>query len=86
VRGFNGMKEDTTMRNFIFGFILASLLTGSLGLAGSFYDSTGQPNAPTGSIQQFDYFRQRQFFLDQGALRKNSEEMLRQQKLNPCGR
>jgi hypothetical protein len=72
------------MRNLVLGFVLSSLLTGSLGLAGTFYDSKGQPSAPRGSIQQFDYFRQRQFFLDQSAIRKAQEESLRQQK--PCER
>lgn len=74
------------MRNLILGVLLGSLLTGSLGLAGTFYDSKGQPNAPAGSIQQFDYFRQRQFFLDQSALRRKMDSDRLQQQLNPCGR
>lgn len=74
------------MRNFILGFLLGSFLTGSLGLAGPFYDSNGQPSNPRGSIQQFDYFRQRQLFLDAAAMRRNQEEALRQQRLNPCVR
>ena len=74
------------MRNFIFGFLLGSLLTGSLGLAGTFYDSKGQPAAPRGSIQQQDYFRMRQQFLDLNALRRQGEEALREQRLHPCGK
>jgi len=71
------------MNQFILGVICGSVLTGAVAGAGSFYDSKGQPNAPAGSIQQFDYFRQRQFFLDQGAIRRNSDE---QRRLNPCAR
>ncbi|HEV8329175.1 MAG TPA: hypothetical protein VGQ08_16995 [Nitrospiraceae bacterium] len=66
------------MNNLMLGVVLGSLLTGSLGLAGTFYDSKGQPNAPQGSIQQFDYFRQRQLFLDTAAQRRLAER--------PCAR
>jgi hypothetical protein len=74
------------MKHFVLGVLAGSLLTGTLVGAGQFYDSKGNVSAPRGSTQQFDYFRQRQFFLDQGAMRRHSEEMLRQQKTNPCGR
>ncbi len=74
------------MKHFMLGVLTGSLLTGSFGLAGTFYDGKGQPNAPAGSIQQFDYFRERQQFLDLGAMRRNQEEALRQQRLNPCVR
>lgn len=72
------------MKNLILGAILGSLLTGTVvGAVG--YDKNGQPNAPAGSIQQFDYFRQRQFFLDSNAMRRNQEEQMRQDRLrNPC--
>jgi hypothetical protein len=72
--------------HFMLGVLTGSLLTGSLGLAGTFYDSKGQPSAPSGSIQQFDYFRQRQFFLDQSAIRRQMDNDRLQQQLNPCRR
>ena len=71
------------MRQLILGLVLGSLLTGTVVGAGTFYDSKGQPNAPYGSIQSFDYYRQRQQFLDLNAMRRNQEEQMR---LNPCGR
>jgi len=74
------------MKHFALGIILGSLLTGTLAGAARFYDSKGQPNAPTGSVQQFDYFRQRQQYLDLNAIRRNQEEALRHERLNPCGK
>jgi len=74
------------MKPFILGAILGSLFTGGWALAGTLYDSKGQPAAPRGSIQQFDYFRQRQLFIDQAATRRAAEEMARQQRINPCGK
>jgi hypothetical protein len=71
------------MRNFILGLILGSLLTGTIVGAGNFYDSSGKPNAPSGSVQQFDYFRQRQQFLDLNAMRRNSDEA---RLADPCRR
>ena len=71
------------MRNFTIGLLLGNLLAVTLVSAGTFYDSKGQPAAPRGSIQQFDYFRQRQQFLDTNAIRRAQEESLR---LHPCGR
>ncbi|MBX3347777.1 MAG: hypothetical protein KF747_03450 [Nitrospira sp.] len=69
------------MKLFMLGVLAGSFLTGSFGLAGTFYDNKGQPS---GSIQQFDYFRQRQQSLDLNAIRRNQEEQMRQQRLNPC--
>ncbi len=74
------------MNNLMLGMILGSLLAGTLVSAAQFYDSKGQPAAPSGSIQQFDYFRQRQQFIDLGASRRIQEEATRQNKLTPCGR
>jgi len=71
------------MKQFLVGVLVGSALTATVGLAGNFYDSKGQPNAPAGSIQSFDYFRQRQLFLDQSAIRRAQEESLRH---NPCAR
>lgn len=74
------------MRNFILGVLLGSALTGSLGLAGQFYDRNGQPNVPSGSIQQFDYFRGRQALLDIAAQRRLAEQDHLRSLMNPCGR
>jgi hypothetical protein len=71
---------EDTMKQFNLGFILGSLLTGSLGIAGTFYDKSGKPNAPTGSVQQFDYFRMRQSFIDAGNIRNNTG------KTTPCAK
>ena len=70
------------MKQLIIGIILGSVLTAGVGFASNFYDSHGKPNAPTGSIQQYDYFRQRGFFLDQQAIRGQGEELRR----HPCGK
>jgi hypothetical protein len=74
------------MRQFITGVLVGSALTASLGLAESIYNSKGHPAAPRGSIQQYDYFRQRQQYLDIGAMRQQTDRMATEQKLNPCGR
>jgi hypothetical protein len=74
------------MKHFLLGVLTGSLFTGSLALAGTFYDRNGQPSNPRGSIQEFDYFRQRQLFLDASALRRNQEELMRQHRLQPCER
>ena len=74
------------MKNFMLGLVVGSLMTGTMVGAGQFYDNKGQPAAPRGSIQQFDYFRQRQQYLDLGAIRKNTEDMNRQLRVNPCAK
>lgn len=68
------------MKQFTFGLLLGTLLTGTVGFAANFYDNNGHPSAPSGSVQQFDYFRQRQLFLDQSAIRRAQEDH------NPCKR
>ena len=73
---------EELMKHFMLGIVLGSLLTGTLAGATRFYDSKGAPNAPTGSIQQFDYFRQRQLFIDQNHIRQGIDAL----KANPCGR
>jgi hypothetical protein len=70
------------MRTFITGLIVGSALTAVVAGAGTFYDSKGNVVAPRGSQQQFDYFRERQLFLDAGAMRRHQE----QQHLHPCGK
>jgi hypothetical protein len=70
------------MKRFMLGIVLGSLLTGTLAGAARFYDSKGQPNAPSGSVQQFDYFRQRQLFIDQSHIRNGIDSL----KANPCAK
>ena len=72
------------MKHFVLGLVVGSLMTGTIVGAGQFYDRNGQPNAPSGSIQQFDYFRQRQQSLDLNAMRRNQENEMRQS--NPCAK
>ena len=50
------------------------------------YDSKGNVKAPSGSQQQFDYFRQRQQQIDIGHMRKQMEQQELDRKLgkNPC--
>jgi hypothetical protein len=74
------------MRQFVLGILVGSLVSGTVVGAGSFYDSKGNVKAPTGSIQQFDYFRQRQMFLDIGNMRKQMEQQESDRKLgkHPC--
>jgi hypothetical protein len=74
------------MRQFITGIIVGSALTASLGLAGNFYNDKGQPAGPRGSVQQYDYFRQRQQYLDINAMRKQVDRAATEQRLNPCER
>jgi len=74
------------MRHFIFGVLLDSVITGTMVGAGNLYDSRGNVQAPRGSQQQYDYFRQRQQFLDIGQMRKQAdkEESDRQLGRKPC--
>jgi hypothetical protein len=74
------------MRQFITGVLVGSALTASLGLADNFYNSKGQPAAPRGSVQQFDYYRQRQQYLDIKAMRKQADRAAAEQRLKPCGK
>ena len=74
------------MRQFVLGILVGSLVTGTVVGAGTLYDSNGNVNAPRGSVQQFDYFRQRQMFLDMGNMRKQMEQQELDRKLgkHPC--
>jgi hypothetical protein len=75
------------MKQLIFGAILGSLLTAGLGLAGTFYNDQGAPNAPTGSVQQFDYFRWRGTQLDiQRMERGQEQERIERLTTKPCAR
>lgn len=72
------------MTQFMLGVIVGTLLTGSLGIAGM-YDSKGNPAGPPGSIQSFDYYRQRQQQLDVGAMRREADRQRLDRKLGkPC--
>ena len=74
------------MQKFVLGVLIGSLVTGTVVGAGTFYDSKGNVKAPAGSVQQFDYFRQRQMFLDTSNMRKQMEQQELDRKLgkNPC--
>ena len=74
------------MKKFISGIILGSLMTGGIVGAGTFYNSKGEPAAPRGSVQQFDYFRQRQQFLDIQHMRERADQDRLNQQLHPCGK
>lgn len=63
------------MKNLMLGMVLGSLLTAGLGIAGDLYGSKGQLAAPKGSVQSYDYFRQRQQFLDIAAMRRQAEQL-----------
>ena len=71
------------MKQFGLGLVVGSILTASLGLAG-IYDKSGQPAAPRGSVQQFDYFRERQQQLDVQALRRESDRQRAERQSHPC--
>ncbi len=71
------------MKQLMLGLVLGSVLTGGLVEAGGkLYGKDGSVQAPRGSIQSQDYFRQRQQWLDLRALRQNSDAA----KHNPCGK
>lgn len=75
------------MRQFILGIVMGSVVTGTVVEAGNLYDSKGNVQAPRGSTQQFDYFRQRQQWLDVENMRKqmNQQEFNRKyDQKNPC--
>jgi hypothetical protein len=74
------------MRQFILGILFGSMITGTVVGAGSLYDSKGNLKAPTGSTQQFDYFRQRQMFLDINHMRQQQDQQALERKSgkNPC--
>jgi hypothetical protein len=69
------------MRQFFLGVLFGSVLTGTVVGAGSLYDSKGNVKAPSGSIQQFDYFRQRQMFLDINHMREQQDQNAGERKL-----
>ena len=74
------------MKQFALGIVLGSLVTGTVVGAGNLYDSKGNVKAPSGSQQQFDYFRQRQQQIDIGNMRKQMEQQDLDRRLgkHPC--
>ena len=74
------------MKQFALGIVLGSLVTGTVVGAGNLYDSKGNVKAPSGSQQQFDYFRQRQQQIDISNMRKQMEQGELDRKLGkiPC--
>ena len=74
------------MYTFVLGILVGSLLTTTLTGAAKFYNGKGQLNAPSGSQQQFDYFRERQQFIDIGHMREQADHDRLERKTNPCPR
>jgi hypothetical protein len=74
------------MKQFILGILVGSLVTGTVVGAGTFYDSKGNVQAPRGSVQQYDYFRQRQQQLDIQHMRDQMDREALERKLgqHPC--
>lgn len=74
------------MRQFIVGMFIGSVITGTAVGAGNLYDSKGNVQAPRGSTQQFDYFRQRQQQLDVEQMRKQMDKHELDRKIGqkPC--
>ena len=74
------------MTRFIAGLIVGSAFTASMGLAGQFYNSSGKPSAPRGSIESFDYFRQRQQQLDIRYVREQADRDRLNRLVQPCAK
>jgi hypothetical protein len=74
------------MIRFISGVMVGMALSGTVALAGSLYDSKGNPAGPRGSIQQLDYFRNRQQQLDVQHLRRQADRQRLEHRVNPCAK
>jgi hypothetical protein len=74
------------MRQLIVGIFIGSVITATAVEAGNLYDSKGNVQAPRGSTQQFDYFRQRQQWLDLQHMRNQLDKQQFDRKLGkqPC--
>jgi hypothetical protein len=73
------------MKQFFLGLIVGTILMGSWALAGSIYDPSGQSASPRGSMQQQEFFRNRQQQLDIGAMRNQLDRERAERKLGiPC--
>jgi hypothetical protein len=73
------------MRQLIVGILLGSVLTTGLVWGQNYYDSNGNFQAPNGSQQSYDYYRNRQQQLDIGALRRQADQAPRT-GVDPCAR
>jgi hypothetical protein len=78
--------KEVAVKQFVLGVLFGSLVTGKVVGAGNFYDSKGNLKAPSGSRQQFDYFRQRQMYLDMKHMRQQMDQQESDRKLGkkPC--
>jgi len=74
------------MYKLITGFLLGSLVTAGVTMAGTFYNDKGAPNAPVGSVQQFDYFRWRGTQLNVERLERDAEQQRLNTLTKPCAR
>lgn len=74
------------MKQLTLGVVIGSVLTAGLGVAADLYNREGAVQAPTGSAQQYDYFRQRQLFLDVQKLRQLGEQGRIESLMRPCAR
>lgn len=74
------------MTRFMLGLAVGLGLAGTIALAGDLYDRQGNPSAPRGSVQQFDYFRGRQQQLDVQALRREADRQRLERQVHPCAK
>lgn len=79
-------NQEGAMTQFSIGVIVGIVLSGSAVLAAGLYDRHGNPSGPRGSIQQFDYFWQRQQQLDIGHMRRQADQDRLDRMTNPCGK
>lgn len=74
------------MKTFLLGLTVGLGLSAIAAQAGSLYDRNGQPAAPRGSVQEFDYFRNRQQQIDIGAMRREADRQRLERQVNPCAK
>lgn len=75
------------MKNLMLGILIGSCLTAGVGVAQELYNRDGNIQAPRGSVQQYDFFRQRGAFLDLQKMRENSDRDRINGMMNmPCER
>lgn len=72
------------MKQFLLGATLGASLMAIGAQAGNLYDRQGNPAGPPGSIQSFDYYRQRQQTIDVGAMRRQMEQDRLNRTVRPC--
>lgn len=73
------------MKQFMLGVVVGAMVMGTA-VGALTYDRNGKPNAPSGSIEQFNYFRERQQQLDIGAMRRQADQDRLNRMTNPCGK